>query len=138
MQYRLFSILFILILSLTSPASRAAFVARSANTTIAASSTAVANVSEHSGSASARFINRKLGHSALMPRGQGTGREAVMSCYFGLFCIFPFLCVIFAPLAYLKGIKNMRKRRRGRGFAIAGVAMATLGIAFTLLILLLV
>ena len=103
---------------------------QSFTSTQTASENAVASISNTS-----RVYDLQSERIAL-PRGRGNGRDALKSCIFGGMAIIPFLGLIFAPFAYIKGIRNMRKKRKYRGFAIAGVIMATIGIALTVLILL--
>ncbi len=71
-----------------------------------------------------------------LPRGRGNGKGSMKAFLFGWISIFPFLCILTAPFAFKNGIKNMGRIRKGHGFAIAGMILALIGIAFTIAILL--
>ncbi len=70
-----------------------------------------------------------------LPRGRGNGRGSMKAFMLGWFCIIPVVALILAPFAFKNGIRNMGRKRKKRGLAIAGMVMATLGVAFTIAIL---
>lgn len=74
-------------------------------------------------------------HTAAPPRGRGSGVGAMKTFLLGWFSIFPVLGLIPAFFAYKLGIKNIGRIRKHRGFAIAGMILATIGVVFTILIL---
>jgi|GEM_PF-6884479 len=69
------------------------------------------------------------------PPRRGNGRDAMKSFMFGCIGFIPLLGTIFVPFAFLKGMKNRYRSRKGHGFAIAGMILATIGLALTILIL---
>ena len=71
-----------------------------------------------------------------LPRGRGNGKGARNSFIFGLGAMFvPILGLAAVPFAYINGFRNTGRMRKGRGFAIAGIIMATFGIVISIAIL---
>ncbi len=73
--------------------------------------------------------------SAELPRGRGNGKQALISFFFGFASIIPLFSLIFAPFAYINGFKNTGRIRKRRGFAIAGIILATIGLIFTAIVI---
>ncbi len=125
MKYLLPFLLLVLLLCI-HPSSHAAFVTslKTVNNSILAASSAKPEQN-------ATLISV---HDSL-PRGRGNGKDAMMAFMLGCLSIFPVLGVIPAIFAYKKGFKNLGRIRKYRGLAIAGIILATIGVAFTILIL---
>ena len=114
----------------TNPLSRAAFpVELKTEQAVSPSQSTVANATARQTNIQASDVVSSL------PRGRGNGSDAIKAFMFGFFAFIPFLGLPFMYSAYRKGIKNLGRIRKYRGFAIAGLVLATLGIVFTILIL---
>jgi hypothetical protein len=129
MKYYISIAILALSLFCVSPVSAAyKFKTKQAQTLISSEgSSAMGNLSVVSGA--------KMTSTSVMPRGRGTGKAAVQSLLFGWLSIFPILGLAFAAIAYYKGYGNTARIRKGHGYAIAGITLATIGVIFSVLIL---
>ena len=129
MKFIVPALLFVFIFCI-NPVSRAAFpVELKTEQAVSPSKSSVVNTTESQSDLRAHDVVSSL------PRGRGNGSDAIKAFMFGFFAFIPFLGLPFMYSAYRKGIKNLGRIRKFRGFAIAGLVLATLGIVFTILIL---
>ena len=75
---------------------------------------------------------------AELPRGRGNGREAMISFFCGFGSLIPFASLALAPFALVYGIRNTGKKRKRRGYAIAGIIMASIGFIVTAILIVLI
>ena len=134
MKRRLLYTLSILLLLCATPHAQAGFVITHKAQSRLNSVTTIGGASQDK---TEQITRSNVGYSGItdMPRGRGNGRQAIKSFYLGWFSIFPFLGLLCVPFAYILGFKNLGRKRKGRGFAIAGIVMATIGLAFSLAII---